>query len=273
MKPIRQIVRSADNTFQRVDVLRRNREKRHRYAEFLVEGELCLKQLAASNWKVRAFVFSQDRELPSWAQSILNSKEHREEICMDFALLEQLSDKETPSELLAIVEIPEDSFSRIAVSENLLVIVMDRPGSPGNLGSTIRSAVALGADAVIVTGHAADVYDPKAVRASMGALFHIPVIRIPSPKDIFDWLGKLALQFPEIMTLGADAQGAQSLSELDLARPLALFLGSETHGLSQGLKNSCASLVSIPMKGKVDSLNVSCAASILLYEVMRQRSR
>ena len=91
------------------------------------------------------------------------------------------SNKSEPSELLALVAMPADDLDRIPLSPDLLVVAFDRPASPGNLGSIIRSCDALGAHGVIMTGHSVDLYDPETISASVGSLFALPVVRLPSP--------------------------------------------------------------------------------------------
>jgi len=105
-------------------------------------------------------------------------------------LLSELSERDDADalELIAVGALLPDDLGRLSAGKDLLGVVFDRPTSPGNIGSLIRSADAFGASGLIVTGHAADVYDPKTVRASTGSLFHLPVVRVPSPTDLLDWV-------------------------------------------------------------------------------------
>src|SRR5256886_13820679 len=107
---------------------------------------------------------------------------------------------------------PADDLVRIPAGPELLVVVFDRPASPGNLGTLIRSADAFGASGVIVTGHAADVYDPKAVRASTGSLFSVPAVRVPSHRHALDWTAQLRGRGVAMQVVGTDETG-----ELDAA--------------------------------------------------------
>ena len=104
-------------------------------------------------------------------------------------LLAELGEKEEAApEVVAVLEMPADDLNRIQVGPDVLGVVIDRPTGPGNIGSIIRSADAFGADGLIVTGHAADVYDPKSVRASTGSLFALPAIRVPSQREVMEWV-------------------------------------------------------------------------------------
>jgi 23S rRNA (uridine2479-2'-O)-methyltransferase len=153
------------------------------------------------------------------------------------------------------------------------VVLFDRPASPGNLGSLIRSCDALGVDGVLVTGHATDVYDPECVRASTGSLFCVPVVRIHQQDVLTNWLAAFRQRWPRVQQVGADEQGPCRLDAHDFQPPTLLLLGNETWGLSAAYRAQCDVLVHIPMQGAASSLNVASAGSILLYEIARQRNR
>jgi TrmH family RNA methyltransferase len=174
-------------------------------------------------------------------------------------------DAETP-EVVAVVALPPDSLDRIPRRPDMTVVVFDRPTSPGNIGTLVRSADAFGAAGVIVTGHAADPYDPRAVRASTGSLFTVPVVRCSSPTEVLAWAGSLRV-------VGADEDGAVDVFEFDLTGPTLLLVGNETRGLSAAWREACDATVRIPMVGAASSLNAAEAATVLLYESVRQRSR
>jgi TrmH family RNA methyltransferase len=176
----------------------------------------------------------------------------------------QLSAREEPSEVVALVEIPPEDLERIPRTEAPLLVVLDRPSSPGNLGSIVRSADALGADGVVVFGHAADVYDPQTVRASQGALFAVPVVRAGAPAELEPRLAGLRV-------VGTSARGDGELGGVDLRAGTALVLGNETKGLSWAWRERADELVRIPQRGSASSLNLAAAAAILLYEADRQR--
>jgi TrmH family RNA methyltransferase len=179
---------------------------------------------------------------------------------------------ETTPELLAIVGLPDDDLSRIDTLTNMLVAVFDRPTSPGNIGTLVRSADAFGASGVIVTGHAADVYDPRTVRASTGSIFAIPVVRVASHRTVLDWVETLRTGGQTIRVLGTDEHGSVEVGDHDLTEPTVVVVGNETTGLSTAWRDGCDNLVRIPMAGTASSLNAATAASIVLYEAARQRA-
>jgi TrmH family RNA methyltransferase len=157
--------------------------------------------------------------------------------------------------------------------------VLDRDGlvvfgtvisDPGNLGTILRSAEAAGVAAIVLGPGSVDAYNPKVVRASAGAIFGIPVLEAASegwsPVEALDALGALGRQ-----RLGAVASGAHSYDAADLARPTALVLGNEAHGLSAEVAGRLDGTIAIPMAGATESLNVAMAATVVCFEAARQR--
>ena len=172
-----------------------------------------------------------------------------------------------------MVRCAEDDFSRIPRSPTMLVVLFDRPASPGNLGSSIRSCDALGAAGAIITGHAVDLYDPAVMRASMGSALALPVVRKPSAAAVREWLDELKGEGITLKIIGADERGSVPLDRCVLTGAALLIMGNEAAGLAQNCREMCTELAHIPMCGSASSLNVSCAASIFLYEAQRQRGQ
>lgn len=147
-----------------------------------------------------------------------------------------------------------------------LLVALDQVQDPRNLGAVCRSAEAAGAAGVVICERRAAAVTPAACKASAGAVEHLAVARVT---NLADWLG-LAKR-AGAWVYGADAAAAQSYAETDLAGPLVLVLGSEGRGLRRRVAESCDALVSIPVRGRVGSLNVAAAATTLLFEALRQR--
>lgn len=193
--------------------------------------------------------------------------------CLTPELMKELSGKEDTSELMAVIEMREDALDQVVLSENPFIVLFDRPSNKGNLGTMIRSCDALGADMLIITGHAVDLYDTDVVVSAMGSFFKLPVIRISDNKALFDFIDKLKNAYSNFTTIGTTAHHECPVYTLDLTAPLMLMMGNETTGLNRTLKEYCDQLCTIPMaeNSYASSFNVSCAASILMYEVTRQR--
>lgn len=274
MKPIVKKIYNENNDFQRIEVIKRNREKRNRYGEFFVEGVKSINSAIENNWSIRAFAYTREKPLSNWAKDILANSTAQTHFELPLKLMDKLSEKdEELSELIAVVSIPEDDLSRIEIKEDMLVVIFDRPSSPGNLGTLIRSCEALKVDGVIVTGHAVDIYDPKTIRASMGTFFAMPTIRLESHKKLLPWLNSIRDMYHDFKVVGSSSAGDRLIMNADLTHgPIALIVGNETYGLSYNYKQICDLLVKVPMYGKITSFNVACAASIMLYEIDRQRN-
>jgi TrmH family RNA methyltransferase len=264
-------IHSEDANFQNIETLRRNRVKRNRSGEFFVEGVRLIKQAVKNGWGINAFVYSREKRLSDWAEGMLAKAEAQKHFELPLRLMEKLSEKEDASELIALVSMRSDDLSRIPVREDLLVMVLDRPASPGNIGTIIRSCDALGADGLIVSGHSADLYDPETIRGTTGSFFCLPSVRLPSHKEFVPWLDGLRQRISGLRVVGTSAKAKFSILEQDFTLPTILLVGNETNGLSDAYQALSDSMVTIPQVGSATSLNVACAASILLYEAARQR--
>ena len=264
-------VTSRNARFQQWQSLLGNRTKRQRSGEFLVQGVRPISLAAASGWPLHALIYDAERPLSDWAQQLLRTVDSVQ-VAMAPDLLAELGEKaDSRPELVAVAELPRDDLDRIPADEGFLGVVLDRPASPGNIGSIIRSADAFGAHGVIVTGHAADVYDPRSVRASTGSLFAVPVVRCASHREVAGWLAARRARGWPVVLAGADEQGDRAVFDADFTGPTLLVVGNEGTGLSGGWRELCDRLVSIPMTGAASSLNAANAATAILYEIARQR--
>ena len=264
-------VLKRDNFFQRAEVIKRNREKRTRAGQFLVEGVAQINLAVKHGWAIEALLYASGRSQSRWAEELIKGNVATELWELAPELMADLSDKDETSELLAIVEVRKLIPADIKAKDGGLIVVFDRPSSPGNLGSSLRSADAFGADGVIVTGHAVDLYDPYVVRGSMGAIFAMPVAKAASHLEIADWAKSARDRGYDYQVVGSSGKTEKLITEQSFTRPTVLIMGNETVGMSRGYWEICDSVVKIPIGGALSSLNVSCAASILLYEVVRQR--
>jgi TrmH family RNA methyltransferase len=265
-------VRSSNNDFQHAEVLRRNRQKRQHFREFFLEGVRPINLALEHSWDIEAWYYAPERGLSDWANGILKGSPARTHYELSAELLADLSGKSEPSELTAVVKMPEESLERIVVGPSLLAVVFDRPSSPGNLGTLIRSCDALDVNGLILTGHGADLYDPETISASRGSIFALPVIRLGGPNDVERWLDEVGGKLGELQIVAADEAGTIDVWRQNFGRPTILLLGNEKWGLSAAYKEMAGSLVRIPMRGAASSLNVGVAASVFLYEIARQRN-
>lgn len=263
---------SRDAAFQKFQVLRTNRNKRHRYGQFLVEGVRNLNQAVANGWSIASFLYPRDRELSGWARDMLGNMRTGENFRLSPELMEELSGKDDTSELMAVVNMRPGGAEAFKLRQEPLLVLFDRPSNRGNLGTLLRSCDGLGADGLILTGHGVDLYDPEVVTASMGSFFKVPAVQMEL-KEVMSYIGSLREKYPEFRTVGTTAHKQRPLWGEDLRGPVMLMLGNETDGLSYSFKQSCDVLCTIPMaeSGSASSFNVACAGTVLMYEAVRQR--
>lgn len=259
-------VTSRNAAFQQWQALLSNRSKRQRAGEFIVQGVRPITVAVERGWPVSAMIFDASRPLSAWAEDILASA-GAQRVAMAPDLLRELGEKDDGvPELVAVAQMPPDDLSRIPRSAQVLAVAFDRPASPGNIGTMIRSADAFGAHALIVTGHAADPYDPKSVRASTGSLFAVPVVRAASHAAVIGWARSRGA-----VIIGTDELGDADIADTDLSGPALVVIGNETTGLSGAWRQSCDVMARIPITGAASSLNAAGAATVVLYEAVRQR--
>jgi 23S rRNA (uridine2479-2'-O)-methyltransferase len=258
-------ISSRNARFQQWQAALTNRTKRQRGGEFLVQGVRPITVAVEQGFPLAAMLYDDSAALSDWAIGVLDRAD-AQPVAMAPELIGELGERaEEPPELVAVARLPADDLDRIPVADDFLGVVFDRPTNPGNIGSLMRSLDAFGGHGMVVTGHAADPYDPRAVRGSTGSLFALPVVRVASHRDVLAWL-------PDHVTVvGTDEHGAVELAGHDLRGPTLLVVGNETAGMSAGWREACHQLVRIPMTGTASSLNAANAGTVALYETARQR--
>jgi RNA methyltransferase, TrmH family len=180
-----------------------------------------------------------------------------------------LSDTVTPVGLVAVCRLPEVSLEEVLDASPGLVAVAVETSEPGNAGTLIRLADAMGADAVILAGNSVDPYNGKCLRASAGSIFGVSVVEAPNATELI-----AALRGAGLTVLATTLDGEVSLDDAELSVPTAWLFGSEAHGLAPEVTALADARVTIPMAGSAESLNVAAAAAICLYQSARAaRSR
>lgn len=271
-QPTRRIS-SRNATFQQWQALLGNRTKRHRAGEFIVQGVRPISVALQHDWEFTALLRPMHARPTRWAEEVWRTATGRR-FELPEELLAELAERDTeePPELVAVVRMPPDSLDRLMDSPATpLITVFDRPSGPGNIGTLIRSLDAFGGTGLIVSGHAADPYDPRAVRASTGSIFSVPVVRVPSADEVLSWIAIQRESGVPITVFGTDEGGETNLRAIDLAGPSVVVIGNETRGMSRAWREASDQLISIAMVGSASSLNAATAGSIVLHEALQQR--
>jgi TrmH family RNA methyltransferase len=243
-----------------VDRLRRLlRRRTERVAEraFVVEGPKLVAEALAAGAPVEAIYLAPGAAF----EADVGGVPVRE---LQQGVLERIADTVTPQPVLAICSAIDVTVEEIDAATFVVVCVDVQ--DPGNAGTILRSAEASGAGAVVFTGASVDPFNPKAVRASAGSLFHVPVVSGGEAVDVLQQLGRQGLR-----RLGTVARTGDLLDQTDLTGPVAIILGNEAHGLSDEVDACLDGQVTIPMAGRSESLNVGMAAAVVCFEVARQR--
>ena len=182
------------------------------------------------------------------------------------SLFDRVATTEAPQGVAALIRRPTWAAEQLFAASAPLVVVLDGIQDPGNVGTILRSAAAFGASGAILLSGTADPFNPKALRASAGAAFRLPSVTRMAPKQAISLLRE-----HQVRILACMARDVRPLVEVTLAGSLALAIGSEARGLSREMLEGADERISVPMRPETDSLNAGMAASIVLYEVARQR--
>ncbi|HEY2882300.1 MAG TPA: RNA methyltransferase [Pirellulales bacterium] len=168
--------------------------------------------------------------------------------------------------VLAVAEIPQRALGDLRLRKQPLVAVLEGIEKPGNVGAVLRSADGAGVSAVIVADGGVDLYNPNAIRASLGTIFTMPIAAATSAETLA-WLRAQKLQ-----VFAARVDGSVNYTQCDLSGPCVIVLGNEATGLTDVWQGTDITAIALPMRGIADSLNISAAAAVLFYEALRQRS-
>ncbi len=243
--------------------LRDDKKQRQREGSMLVEGYDEISLALAAGYLPRTLLTApelaaaHDRDIKDVSTEI---------VTVSPAVFEKMSYRENPDGWLGVFPIPRVSLDDLKLSESPLIIVAESVEKPGNLGAILRTADAAHVDAVLVCDPRVDAYSPNVVRASRGTIFTVPVVETKSAQAL------VYLQQRGIRILAATPSAEAEYTRQDLRAPLAVAVGTEDEGLSQFWMSQADVKVKIPMMGKVNSLNVSIATALIVYEALRQRN-
>lgn len=180
-------------------------------------------------------------------------------------VMEKLSFGQRVEGLVAVAKPPRRTISDVKLAESTLAAVVEGIEKPGNLGAIVRTADASGVAAVLVAQGGTDLYNPNAIRASLGAIFRVPVVAV-STEEALRWL-----RAEQFRVFAARVDGVTEYTAVDFRGRAAIALGSEARGLSAQWRGETIKTIRLPLLGSVDSLNLSATAAVLFYEALRQR--
>lgn len=255
------MITSARNPkVQHIRALQRLAKRRAEAGTFVVEGVRLAEETLRSSWPVRLALYTAElAERHEGLVRALHARGVAEQVSA--SVMQAAGDTKTPQGILLEVELRKLPLSKALA----FVLILDGVADPGNLGTLLRSAAAADCDAVLLAPGCADPYSPKVVRSGMGAHFHQPLLA-----ESWAEIGKL-VRLHQLQVFLAEAWQGDPYDKQDLTRPLALILGGEARGAGDEAAKLAPKLLQVPMPGRVESLNVAAAGSILLFEVVRQK--
>jgi TrmH family RNA methyltransferase len=257
-------------TNPRVKAAVRLRDRREREATGLtiIDGAREILRALDAGIRVETAFLAEDLLRTPDAHEVADRLRHRPStIAISPAVLAKVAYGERSDGVVAIVETPQLGLSDLVLADDPLIVVVEGVEKPGNLGAVVRTADGAGVDAVIAADPRTDPFNPNTIRASLGTIFALPVVAATSSETIA-WLEDRGIR-----PLAAIVDAPTDYAAADLRGPLAIVLGSEADGLTAAWRDPRVTPISIPMRGIADSLNVSIAAAIVLYEAVRQRTR
>lgn len=262
--PIIEISSSHNETLKKWRKLQQSRKERTRRQQLLIEGEHLLTEAWESHCTFHAVIYDDERgDMPMGWRKRLREQEIPV-YSLRAALYRELMETETPQGMAAVIEMPKSASFRIN-SGHSLVLLLDQIQDPGNLGTILRTAAAVGVSFVGLGKGTVDPYNPKVVRSAAGALFRIPFDNVDLPA----WMSRFRAAGGHV--IGTTMQAENVHYGVSYPDKVAFLLGNEGQGIAPALLDLTDVSVRIPLPGQAESLNVATASAILLYEVVRQR--
>ncbi|MGN0505151.1 MAG: TrmH family RNA methyltransferase [Lachnospiraceae bacterium] len=247
-------------------LLKKSKERREQKA-FVIEGRKMFEEVLLRKQLLIKAYFSESYAAEVYPEGIPGEIPY--ELVADHVFL-SVSETVTPQGVLAVVKMPEYTLEQMLTSmsseQGGTLLLLEDLRDPGNLGTMIRTAEAAGVAGILLTKESVDVYNPKVIRSTMGAVFRVPFLYV---EDFFALLGNLKKQ--GVHLLAAHLKGMKSFTEADYSGKVGILIGNEANGLSERASELAEEKVLIPMAGEVESLNAAVAAALLMYEAFRKK--
>ena len=258
------VITSLQNPKVKEVVRLRDRRDRDESGLFIIEGYRELRRALDAGREVQTLYYCLEYFLGTNEQQIIIDCKHAVECSKE--VFAKMSYRDRPDGLLAVAPQQHLKLQDLKLKKNPFIVIAESIEKPGNLGTILRSCDAAGVDVVIVCDRTTDIHNPNVVRSSVGTLFTLPVLEA-STEETLEFLKK-----NNIAVVAATPHAKLEYTQADFKVPLAIVVGTEQYGLTENWIHSADISVRIPMFGVADSLNVASATTLMLYEVVRQRS-
>lgn len=244
--------------------LQEKSRERKKTGLFLIEGEREICLAAKGGYEIDALLYCKEIYSENALMHLISQPVDRIEITLD--IYKKIAYRQSTEGILALAKTKEHSLDQLKFkNSNPLILVAEAPEKPGNIGALLRTADAAKLDAVLIANPKTDLYNPNIIRSSVGCLF-TNQIATGTTEEVIHFL-----QHNNIAMYAAALQASKQYTDCDYTQPTAIVVGTEAEGLSQQWTKSAHENIIIPMEGSIDSMNVSVAAAILIFEAKRQR--
>ncbi len=254
-------ITSAQNPFIKSLVQLQDKSRNRRSSgKFIIEGRREVELALGAHYEIETILYVPELVSVSGIQS------DAELIEINRDVYQKLAYRDSTEGLIAVAKTKEHSLGNLQLKKNPLILVAEAPEKPGNLGALLRTADAANLDAVIIANPKTDFYNPNIIRSSVGCLFTVQIAE-GSTDEIIGYLKSAG-----IAIYAATLQDSEHYHIQDFTVPIAIVVGTESTGLSDSWRNASNKNIIIPMQGAIDSMNVSVAAAVLIFEAKRQRN-
>lgn len=251
------ITSTGNQQMKNIALLQKKAKARNEQETFIVEGRKMFGEMPRE-WLKKVYVTEQAAE-----ETDLSGVDY--EVVAD-AVFKSISDTQTPQGILSLVRMPHYELSDLLAGENTNLLVLESIQDPGNLGTMLRTGEGAGITGVVMNRNTVDLFNPKTIRSTMGSIYRVPFYVSENLPETVQTLREAG-----VTLFAAHLRGKASYDKMDYKRACGFLIGNEGNGLSDELADLADAYVRIPMEGKVESLNAAIAASLLVYEVHRQR--
>ena len=259
-------ITSAQNPFIKSLVLLQEKAKaRKQSGQFLIEGIREIELAIKGNYQLETLLFVSEVISETQVRKLMGKNSSSDLIEISKEVYQKLAYRDTTEGIIAVAKTKSHSLTELQLPENPLLLIMESIEKPGNIGAMLRTCDAAKVDAVLIADAKTDLYNPNMVRSSVGCLF-TNQIAVGTTEEIIDYLQQNNINF-----YSATLQNSTSYHTQDFTKPTALVVGTEATGLSKAWREEATQNIIIPMQGEIDSMNVSVAAAVLIFEAKRQR--
>ncbi len=260
-------ITSRQNSFIKyLSSLQKKSSLRKKEGKFIIEGKREILLAHKKGYDIESILYNPEIINYEQIQELLGSRKYEGEVIeISQEVYEKLAYRDSTEGIIALARSRNHDLNSIKLTTNPLILIAENIEKPGNIGAMIRTADAAGIDAFILANPITDIYNPNIIRSSLGGVFTVQ-IGMGITNEVLAWLKK-----QNIRLFSATLQDSVPYYEINMTLPTAIAVGSEAQGLSQPFRQQAEKNILIPMRGELDSLNVSVSAAILVFEAVRQR--